>query len=69
MAGVVAAATLLTNSWTLDFFSWAPSYAVLFYLPWIALWCAPLIVLQCLSNLVDGDRISEKNLTAVVWGG
>jgi hypothetical protein len=64
-AGVVAAATLLTNPWTLDFFSWAPSYAVLFYLPWIAyvaatrtlrlrdvLWFAPLIVLQCLANLV-----------------
>ena len=62
-AGIVAAATLLTNPWAFRFFSWAPSYTVLFYLPWImylaatrtlrlrdAFWLAPLLVLQCLTN-------------------
>ena len=65
-AGVVAAATLLMNPWVIwGFFPWAPSYTVFFYLPWIAylaatparrlrdaLWLVPLLVLQCLGNMV-----------------
>jgi len=65
-AGFVAATTFLTTRWVLwDFVATAPSYATLQYFPWIvflsarregrardALRLVPLVVLQCLTDVV-----------------
>jgi hypothetical protein len=66
LAGLVAAWTFLMNPWTLWLFlPWAPSYSVLMFFPLIILLAAtparrwrsallllPLVVLQCLANVV-----------------
>jgi hypothetical protein len=39
LAGLVGAATFLTNPWEIPyFFGWAPTYAILCYLPFVASW-------------------------------